>query len=298
MSQLVYILAGCFTGLGAWLVVLGIRQKRVVSFSAAKARLEFKNSLNSQNLQRLMLGLGVGAAVWILTGIFVAGLLLGMGVGLFRNRMGSKRQMRESVAKSEAIASWAEMLYSILLAGGSIEKSIVTSAEIAPAAIRPEVKRLAKKLKTQNMPDALQAFGEEMHNPISDKIVAALSLSVTRGAQELVEMLRAQAESTRANSQIILEQEAGKSRHRTSAMIVMGVTLTVAAGLYVFEQGYLDPYKSFPGYLVLFVVGLGFMLGFGLLIRMGRAIEPQRYFEFSASSPEQTELQNTAEALQ
>ncbi len=296
MNQFSYVvLPGCLMGFGAWLFVLGIRRKKVIGFSSKKARLKIKAGLNSQNVQRVFQGLLVGTVIWVFTGIFTAGLLLGLGVGLFRNRMGSKKSMLESISKNEALASWAEMLYSILLAGGGIEKAIAASSEIAPTAIRPEVKRLAERLKTQTMQDALEAFGEEMKNPISDKIVAALSLSVTKGAQELVAMLRAQAESTRANSQIILEREAGKSRHRTSAMIVMGVTLAVAVGLYIFEQGYLDPYSSFPGYLVLLIVGLGFMLGFGLLIQMGRGVEPQRYFTFTANSTEPTGVEAPTE---
>lgn len=269
------IMIGVLLGLGFWLTVLGIRGKRVINININEAT----NFFSSENLRRILIGLVLGLGVWLVTGIFVAGLLLGVGVGVFRGRLGSKRTTFKLTEKSEAIASWTEMLHSIFLAGGGIEKAIASSADIAPRPIRLEVQKLASRLENRPIQDALFLFSQEMKHPASDKIVAVLTLSALKGATHIAELLCSQAESIRADSRVILEFEAGRSRHRTSATIVMGATLAVATGLYFFEAGYLDPYRSFPGYFVLLVVGLGFMLGFGMLIRMGAIGEPERYFE-------------------
>ena len=269
------LIFGAITGLGVWLLTFGIRKKSVISFSSR----ELKSRFSSQNLKRILLGASVGAGIWLFTGIFVAGLVMGLGLGMFKGRLGSKKDMRHRSDRSEAIASWVEILYSILLAGGGIEKAISTSAPIAPDLIRAETMRLSERLETHSLYEALKIFGQEMSHPVSDKIVAALSLSVTQGAQELVDLLKSQAESARADSRLVIELESGRARHRTSALIVIGVTLVVAAGLYILEEGYLEPYRTFPGYLVLLFIGGGFMLGFWLLIQMGANSSPQRYFE-------------------
>lgn len=273
------IIAGIVLGLGSWLVILGVRGKKVINVDIS----ELNNRLSSKNLKRVLLGVGIGLSVWLVTGILVAGILLGVGVGVFRGRLGSKKSTHHLTEKSEAIASWTEMLHSIFLAGGGIEKAITSSAQIAPEPIRLEVQKLASRLENQSIQDALYLFSHEMKHPASDKIVAVLTLSALKGATHIAELLRSQAESIRADSRVVLEFEAGRSRHRTSASIVMGATLAVAAGLYFFEAGYLDPYRSFPGYLVLLIVGLGFMLGFGLLIKMGSLKDPERHFEIKES---------------
>ena len=268
-------------GLGLWLVTFGIRGKKVLTKNLNESinKFEITKRISSENLKRILLGVILGITIWVFSGIFVAGLLIGVGVGIFKGRLGSKRATSKITEKSEAIANWTEMLHSVFLAGGGIEKSIISSSSIAPEVIRPEVQRLARRLENHPIQDALFMFGDEMKHPASDKIVAALVLSAVKGAHDIVELLRSQAESIRADSRVILELETGRARHRASALIVISVTLTIAIGLYIFEAGYLDPYRTFPGYLVLLLVGLGFMLGFGLLIRMGSVGEPVRYFK-------------------
>ncbi len=283
MILVLRLVLGAGVGIGVWLVVLGLRKKNVLK-AASSFSGDGLEKFRRLNLKKVALGLAVGFGIWVITGIFTAGLVLGLGIAAFKGRLGSKKEMRQRADKSEAIASWCELLYSILLAGGGIEKAVSVSAPISPDLIRPEVKRLAERLESHSLFDALEAFGEELAHPVSDKIVAGLVLSVNQGAQELVELLKSQAESARAESRLVIELESGRARHRTSALIVMFVTLSVAGGLYLFEKNYLDPYRSFPGYLVLLIVGGGFMLGFWLLIRMGADSSYQRYFKIGKGS--------------
>ncbi len=270
---------GAVIGLGVWLISLGVRGKKVLKASRSELSVSIQSKKPNHNFRNIILGSAIGVGIWLFTGIFVAGLVVGIGIVLFRGKLGSKRSTHKITEKSESIASWTEMLHSVFLAGGGIEKAIISSAAIAPEPIREEVRALAKDIETSPIADALYRFGVAMAHPASDKIVAALALSVVKGAHDIVELLRSQAESIRADSRVILELEEGRARHRTSALIVMSVTLTVATALYFFEKGYLSPYKEFPGYFVLFVVGVGFLGGFGLLIQMGKINEPSRHFE-------------------
>ena len=64
----------------------------------------------------------------------------------------------------------------------------------------------------------------------------------------------------------------------------LAVTALMALGLYIADRGYLDPYDTAAGQLVLVCVGGVFMLGFWLLIRLADTREPDRYFAAAAES--------------
>ena len=268
VSWILPALAGGLLGAGLWLLLKGFAGNR-----------DRPTSFKPPDLKRLLPALGLGLGGWLVTQIFIVGLLVGVGTALFKGRLGTSSDTKLAIARSEAIAAWTEMLYSILAAGGGIEKAITISAPMAPLAIKSEVETLSVRLQNLSLPAALSKFSEEVKHPVADKIAAALSLSSTRGAGDLVGLLRSQVISARAESRVDMELESGRARHRTSSKIIMGVTLAIAVGLYLFEDGYLDPYRAVQGQLVLCVVGLGFMLGFWLLVRMGSENMPQRYFE-------------------
>jgi hypothetical protein len=67
-----------------------------------------------------------------------------------------------------------------------------------------------------------------------------------------------------------LRVEAGRARVRTSARVVVVVTLAMAGGLVVVNRGYLAPYDSGLGQLVLAVVGGLFAMALWWLARMGQ----------------------------
>ena len=73
-----------------------------------------------------------------------------------------------------------------------------------------------------------------------------------------------------------LRVEAGRASLRTSARMLTTVTAVMAAGLVLLDRGYLAPYDSAGGQLVLLLVGVIFAAGFALLRRMARHQQPAR----------------------
>ena len=71
-----------------------------------------------------------------------------------------------------------------------------------------------------------------------------------------------------------LRVEAGRASLRTSARMITTVTGLMAAGLVLLNRGYLAPYDSAAGQLVLLLAGAIFTAGFTLLRRMARHQQP------------------------
>lgn len=232
--------------------------------------------------KKMLIGIAVGAVVYLVTSWIVAALLATCAIIVFWGKL--KSQGNFLADKGDAIASWIEMLYTTIAAGGGFEKAIAVSARGAPLLIRREVEMLAGRVEVMPMPEALAAFSREVAHPACDKVATALTLASARGAQNLVGLLRSQAASVRQEGQLLRSQQAGRAKFLTSARIVLGATLTVALGIYLFDDGYLEPYGSLWGQAVLGMVGAGFMGGYGLLIRMGKTKPPARYFEMTDTS--------------
>ena len=278
------VFGGAVVGFGLWLLLLGLRGKAVVRKAET-----FKGggglsigggfSIGGALPKKMLIGIIAGSFVYLVTAWVAAALLAAGAVSVFWGRL--KSQGSSLADKGDAIASWIEMLYTTIAAGGGFEKAIAASARSAPAVIRREVERLAARVEVVPLPEALAAFAREVAHPACDKVATALTLASARGAQNLVGLLRSQAASVRQEVQLLRSQQAGRAKFLTSARIVLGATLAVALGIYLFDDGYLEPYGTPFGQVMLCLVGAGFMGGYGLLIRMGKAKPPARYFEMT-----------------
>ena len=281
VSRLAIVMCGAVAGLGLWLLIGGLRGRAILP---GRGRLGGGAvEVPMEALRRASIAVVAGVLIFAVTGWLSAGALVTAAIVLFAGRFGKGKGLRAISERGDAIAGWIEMLYAILAAGGGIERAIVGSAGAAPAAIRREVQELAARLEVRALPDALLAFANDVVHPAVDKVVASLILASVQGAQDLVSLLRSQAEVVRAESRLVVEADAGRARYRTSARLIVGTTAIMAAGLYLVDRGYLEPYDSARGQVALLVIGLVFMGGFWLLARLGRVRPPERYFDPSAS---------------
>jgi tight adherence protein B len=268
------VLCGAGVGLGLLLMVMGLRG------AVPRRRWRTERDGIAALVERLGLRLGLAAAAGVLVGLVTrwpVGALCAAGAGaLVPELVGGTAARRAAVARTEAVAGWAEMLRDTLAGAAGLEQAIIASASVAPAPIRGEVATLAAGLDRQQLPVALRAFATELADPTGDLVVAALVLASERQARRLGELLGALAHAAREDATMRLRVEAGRARTRTSARIVVGATLAMAVGLVVLNRGYLTPYDSAAGQLVLGLVGLLFGGAFWWLARMARVPAPER----------------------
>ena len=274
MSELAAI-CGAVVGLGLALVLAGLRGvelPRPSRLASAWNRRQLERST-----LRLACAVGAGVLVGALTGWPVAALLgAAAGFGAPALLSGTKGRA-EQIARIEAVAGWAEMLRDTLAGSAGLEQAIVATAPLVPLPIRAEVVTLAVRLEGERLGPALRAFADEVADPTCDLVVAALVLAAEHQAQRLGELLGSLAVAARDQATMRLRVEAGRARTRTSVKVIVGVTGAVVAGLALLNRGYLAPYDTAVGQLVLLLVGIVFSVAFVWLARMTKPASVERF---------------------
>ena len=276
-----FVLLGAGVGLGATLILLGIRgeQPRRQKHKVLRVRLE-------RHTLRLALALGAAVLVGAGTGWPVAALLAAAACWGMPALFTESRAQAATIARVEAVAGWAEMLRDTMAGAAGLEQAIAATASVAPLPIRRDVATLAARLERQRLGPALRAFADDVADPTCDLVTAALLLAAEHQASRLGELLGALATAARDQATMRLRVEAGRARTRASVKVIVGITLGLALFLAVLNHGYLAPYSSGVGQLVLLVVGALFAGAFAWLAKMTRPAEPARFLTAQLSAPE------------
>ncbi|WP_153029638.1 type II secretion system F family protein [Amycolatopsis sp. YIM 10] len=263
---------GLGAAVGALLVVAAWRQPAAVlppSRPRTWARAARGQAGDRRVLLRLVVAVGAGVPTGAVTGWIVGTVLAAAAVWFLPRLVGPDRAHRRRVARIEAIASWTEMLRDVLSAAAGLEQAILTTAPLAPAAIRSEVATLAARLESgQRLAPALRALARELDDPTADLVLAALVLAAEHQARQLGDLLGSLATTAREQAAMRMRVETGRARTRTSVRVIVATTLAFAAGVVLFNRAYLDVYNTATGQLVLLGIGGLFAGGFAWLAQI------------------------------
>ena len=233
---------------------------------------------------RLGLAVGAGALVGAATGWPVGAILAALAGWGAPSLLTGTKAAQAGVARIEAIAGWAEMLRDTMAGAAGLEQAIAATPTVAPLPIRVEVVTLVARLEHGRLAPALRAFADDVNDPTCDLVVAALVLAAEHQAQRLGELLGSLAQAARDQATMRLRVEAGRVRTRTSVKVIVGVTGGLVLGLAVFNRGFLAPYDTATGQLVLLLVGAVFATSFLWLAKMTRPATTDRMLAASNRS--------------
>ena len=226
---------------------------------------------------RLVPAVAVAAAVAVLTRWPVASVGLGL-VAWFRAELFGSRAERDRVtARTEAIASWTEMLRDTMAGAHGLEEAVMTTASVAPLPVRPEVSNLAAGVRRRSLSHALGEFGRDLAHPTGDLVVAALARAAQGGVGDLRELLGSLAVIARDEAGMRLRVEAARARLRTAVRVIAGCTVATAVALVLLNRSYLDVYASPLGQVVLAGVVSAWGLALWWLAKMSDFVAPERF---------------------
>ena len=265
-------LCGALVGFGIFLVAVGLRGVEPGAASERRA----SRRLDRAGL-RLVLALAAGAVMALLTRWPVAALLAAAVGFAAPSLVGGRAARRAAIARTEAVAAWTEMLRDTMAAAAGIEQAIIITAPVAPPPIRAEVATLAARLERERLVPSLQEFAEALDDPTGDLVVSALILASERQARRLGELLGTLAGAAREQASMRLRVEAGRARIRTAVRVITVTTLAFALALVALNRGYLEPYDTLAGQVVLVVVGACFGAALWWLASMARVGAPERF---------------------
>jgi tight adherence protein B len=247
---------GALVGLGVFLALAGLRG--VVPAGGRPPRSPITPARRQAFVVRLALGTGAAIVVLLATrwvvGAVLAGALGAGGPTLF----GGGAQRARAIARIEAIAAWTEMLRDVTAAGAGLQEA------------------LAVRLERDRLVPALLGFADAVADPMADLVVAALVTAATEQTRRLSDLLGTLAQAIRDQAAMRLRVEAGRARTRATAKAVAAIALAAAVGFVVFDRGFLRPYDTALGQVVIGLIGACFAGAFWLLARMGRPATPPR----------------------
>ncbi|GAB3147036.1 hypothetical protein GCM10027290_29700 [Micromonospora sonneratiae] len=277
------ILLGLACAAGLILILDGLRRRPPGPAPSGRTRWAW----TSADRTRLLAAVTGGLAAAVLTRWPVAALLTAAGVWTLPRVLGPDRDHRRSLARIEAIATWAELLRDTLSSAAGLEQAITVTAPVTPLPIRAQVQRLADAVRTgARLSDALRAFADELADPTADLVVRALQQAAGYHGGQLTESLTSLAATAREQAQIRMRVATTRATTRTAARVITGTCVVMVAGLILLNRGFLAPYSTVTGQMVLLLVGGIFAGGFWWLARASRIPQPPRIL--SGASPDRT----------
>ncbi|TQJ37836.1 MULTISPECIES: type II secretion system F family protein [unclassified Streptomyces] len=226
----------------------------------------------------------VFVTVWLVSGNFVGGALLGAGVIGVPWLIAPAQMAKDRIGQLEALSEWTQRLAGLLRLGMGLEQAMMTSRKGAPDELAPQIVTLSDRLRLGWRPEgALRAFADELNDVTADKVVAALILSVNDRGPGLAQALEDLAGTVRDEVAKKRAIEADRAKPRTTVrwmtIITMGVVL---AGFFV--PSYTKPYSTLLGQLVLAFLTAGFVGVLALMRQLGNFRRIPRFLVTDPSS--------------
>lgn len=267
MALLVTVLVGASFGLGLWLLFLGIRHRTVLPRPESAASVE---SVQRPLVVATIAGVAAIATYAVTGWISLAVLAFGLVIIVpraFKNR----GQRALELQRSEAIASWTELIRANISGAAGLEQALIVASENGPDVIQPELQRFIARLPRRPLPECLMLLGQDLNSPASDLVVAALVRASTLESRALGPLLSRLSTSIRDNVRMQQRVEVGRTRIRTSARIVVIVTVVTILVLAVIAPQIIAAYSTPAGQLWFLFVLTVFVVAGVMMQRLGNA---------------------------
>jgi Flp pilus assembly protein TadB len=273
-APLLAILVGALAGAGLFLFVAAVRGLPARPRSKGLGALE--RQLRDLVSARGAIAVGAGALVLLATGWVVAGIGTVFLVLGWRGISGAAGE-RKAMARLEALAMWTESLRDTIAGAVGLEQAIPASLRAAAPSIEGPLAQMVDRLHTRMaLPEALRRFADDLDDPSADMIIAALIINARLRGPGLRELLSALALSVREELDMRGKVNAERRSTRRSVQIVVGVSVGLALAMAIFNRGYVHPYGTAIGQIVLLAVAALYAAAFLWLRRLARFDVPER----------------------
>jgi len=268
------VAAGALAGIGIFVMVVALRGLPRRPPSVAPSRLQ--RLLGELTGARGATAVAAGVLVLVTTRWLVAAAgAVALALG-WRGLSGAASE-RRAISRLEGLATWTESLRDTIAGAVGLEQAIPVSRRVASPTLAEPVAQLADRLHTRMpMPDALRRFADDLDDPSSDLIIAALIINSRLRGPGLRDLLGALSSSVREELDMRRKVTAQRRSTRRSAQIVVGVSVGMAFGLAILDRGYVRYYNGIAGQLVLAIVVALYAASFIWLRRLSKYDAPER----------------------
>jgi Flp pilus assembly protein TadB len=268
------VAAGALAGGGLFLLVVAIRGLPPRARNSGTDRLS--RAIRDAFSVRGSIALIVGILVLLVTRWVVAGIGMALLAYSWQSLSGAGSE-RRSMTRLEGLATWTESLRDTIAGAVGLEQAIPASVRVADASIRDPLLRLVDRLHTRMpMHLALRRFAEDLDDSSADMIIAALIINSRLRGPGLRDLLGALADSVREELDMRRKVNSSRRSTRRSVQIVIAVSVLMALFLAILDRGFLAPYDSVFGQLVLAIIVGIYGVGIWWLRKLATFDTPQR----------------------
>lgn len=248
MLPLIAVLLTLVAGAGIWLLIVGSR-RTVPAPTRPKHRALTRPQ--RRQLRLALIGLVVGIVLWLLSGYIVT-VLAGPVLALLAPHLIPRSTGKSTIERLNAMEEWTRSLTGLLGASAGIEQAIIASRSSAPDALKEEVGMLAARLQAGiPIERALEAFGDDLNDPTGDLLTGSLILGTRRRGSGLARLLDGTAQTISDDVAARRQIEADRAKPRSNARLIAIIATLVIAGQFLLNPGFVEPYKTPIGQIVL-----------------------------------------------
>ncbi len=282
MSMLGFLLAVAAAALGLVAIV------RLERGQSALPKIEVTQKLERRKTRQVGIAMAVGVAALLVTRWPLAGVAAAVIVLLWPRLFGGGAAGRRQLEKIEALAAWTEALRDAATAAAGLEQAIPATVGAAHALLRAPVRELAARLDGRvPLPEALARFADDVDDPAADMVVATLSLNARQRAGGLERILTSLAESSRTELEMRRKVEHERRALRRQAQRIAFAVIGFIVLQAVFARGWVEPYSTPLGQLVLAILAVIFL---GAFLRMRSLSDSESEPRFLTSPDDVTEI--------
>jgi Flp pilus assembly protein TadB len=271
---LLTLTAGALAGAGIFMFIVALRGLPPRRSGGSPDRLQRWLSDLAGPRGAIALVAGILALIstgWVVAAVGAAALVIGW------RGLGGAAGERRAMARLEGLATWTESLRDTIAGAVGLEQAIPASLRIASPTLAEPLVRLIDRLRTRvPMPDALRRFADDLDDPGSDLIIAALIINAQLRGPGLRDLLGALAASVREELDMRRKITAQRRSTRRSVQIVVIVSVGMAFLLAILDRSYVNYYSGLVGQLVLVIVAVLYTASFLWLRRLARYDGPER----------------------
>src|SRR5690625_1034954 len=282
--------AGALIGLGCALLLIARSRSPEASATPRRRRLVAGGRDSASSARLIVIGIFAGILTLVITEWIVLAIVVAGVIAFWNKLFGGARNERDAITRVEGLATWIEALRDTIAGAVGLEQAIPATTINAAPSIRPSLNLLVDRLRVREpLPDALMKFADDLDDPSADLVVASLILNARLRGPGLRSVLGALSDSARDELDLRRRVEASRRSTRRSVLIVVLVIAAMSGFLIVFNPGYVEPYSSVEGQLVLAgVLGL-YALAVLWLRRLAGVRQPERFLVQSRHQVEDRE---------
>ncbi len=221
-------------------------------------------------------GGGAAAAVlmWVVLGLAVPSLVVGAMAGAGCLSLDAVRRLRRRGREREALVALVDLLVQLLAAGQSVRQALEALSESGPTLLRAELQTIVGRQRQVSLEQALLEAQLRISQPLFTLIATALAVG-SRSGGRLTPLLDELSRSAHQLEAVQRQLRAEQAQGRLGAMVIAAMPICLLLVLRVVNPGYLAPYSSLSGQLLLSLL-LGLIVaGYLWMLWILRLPEPE-----------------------